>query len=55
MATPAKCRKVVVPIVGLVFFVISANISFGGTKIFIEEYTYQASEVGFPGSDLSNY
>ena len=44
MANPKKGCKGVIPIVGLVSFLISANFAFGETKIFLEEYTYQASE-----------
>jgi tetratricopeptide (TPR) repeat protein len=44
MATPIRSRKGVILMVGLVCFSISADFAFGETKIFVEEYTYQASE-----------
>lgn len=44
MATPIRSRKGVIFMVSLVGFFISANSAFGETKIFVEEYTYQASE-----------
>ena len=43
MATPTKYRKGVVPLVGLAFF-LAWQIFFCKTKVFVEEYTYQASE-----------
>ena len=44
MATQSKCRRGIVPSVALVFFFILANLAFAATKVFVEDYTYQASE-----------
>jgi len=44
MATLIKCRNGVVPSIALVFFFVMANLAFAETKVFVEEYTYQASE-----------
>ena len=43
-ATLTKICKGLIHIVGLVSFFILANLVFAETKVFIEEYTYQASE-----------
>jgi hypothetical protein len=44
MATLAICRKGFIPLIALIFFFIMANFAFAETKVFVEEYTYQASE-----------
>jgi tetratricopeptide (TPR) repeat protein len=44
MTTPTKYRNGVVPLVCFLFFFITANLTFAETKVFVEEYTYQASE-----------
>ncbi len=44
MASINKCRNAVIPLVALVFFFIMASLAFAETKVFVEEYTYQASE-----------
>ena len=44
MTTLAICRNGFIPLIALVFFFIMANVAFAETKVFIEEYTYQASE-----------
>ena len=44
MATQSKCREAIFPSIGLVFFFIIANLAFAETKVFLEEYTYQAGE-----------
>jgi tetratricopeptide (TPR) repeat protein len=44
MATLTKCRNGAVPLIALVFFFSMANLAFAETKVFVEEYTYQASE-----------
>jgi hypothetical protein len=44
MPNPIRSRKGVILRIGLMFLFMSANVVFGDTKIFIEEYTYQASE-----------
>ena len=44
MATLTKYRKGFVPSIALVFFFTIANLAFAETKVFVEEYTYQASE-----------
>ena len=44
MATPIRSHKGGILMVGLVCFFISADFAFGETKVFVEEYTYQASE-----------
>ena len=44
MATLTKCRNGVIPWIALVFLFIMANSAYAETKVFIEEYTYQASE-----------
>jgi len=44
MATLTMCRKGFIPLIVLVFLFIMANLAFAETKVFVEEYTYQASE-----------
>ncbi len=44
MAILIKCRNGVVPSVALIFSFIITNLAFAETKVFVEEYTYQASE-----------
>jgi len=44
MATLTICRKGFIPLIALVFFFSMANLAFAETKVFVEEYTYQASE-----------
>jgi len=44
MATPTKIRKGLIRIVGLLSFLISNNLASAETRVFVEEYTYQASE-----------
>ena len=44
MGTRNKYRKGVVLSIALVFFFTIANLAFAQTKVFVEEYTYQASE-----------
>jgi tetratricopeptide (TPR) repeat protein len=51
MATPIRRCKGVILMVGLVGFFISADFCFGETKVFVEKYTYQASEAD---SELSS-
>ena len=44
MATLIIWRKTFIPLIVLVFLFTIANLAFAETKVFIEEYTYQASE-----------
>jgi len=44
MANPIKSPKGIILIVGLVSFFIFENLAFAQTRVFVEEYTYQASE-----------
>ena len=44
MATLTKCRNGAVHSIALVFFFFMTNLAFAETKVFVEEYTYQASE-----------
>jgi biopolymer transport protein ExbD len=44
MALSNKYRKGFVLLILLLFFFIMANLAFAETKVFVEEYTYQASE-----------
>jgi tetratricopeptide (TPR) repeat protein len=44
MKTLTGCRKEIISSVALVFFFVVANLASAETKLFIEEYTYQASE-----------
>ena len=44
MANPIKSPKGIILIVGLVSFFIFENLAFAQTRVFVEEYTYRASE-----------